>query len=362
MADYRLLLTGGGTGGHIYPAIEVGRLAAENGAQISYAGSERGQEGKVCANLGIEFVAFGSQPLYSLRTPRGWKSLMALLRARTAAKRYLAHHRPDVVFSTGGYSAAPLMAAARSLGVPFAIHEANSVPGRANRMFASASCFFSSVFRATERYMKGTSTVRTGQPIRSVLREAARSRGPESKYVLVFGGSQGSVFLNSLALKTAERMEDDYRWVLVTGPNNFSEVQKESSRLSQIDIKPFLPAEDMAVQLQKASVVLSRSGGSLAEIAMFGIPSVQVPLPTSADNHQFVNASEFVDMAAATVVKQSSTIASDTAADLAAKAIEYWMTDFAARARAIQSMAEWDCPNATLDIVERLEGVVKSHA
>ena len=120
----RLIITGGGTGGHIYPALVVGRLAKDSGAELLYYGSLRGQESKACEELGIPFTGFASYPLYSLRTLRGIKALIKLQQARGKARQALRQSKPDVIFSTGGYSAGPIVAAARDLGIPYTIHTA----------------------------------------------------------------------------------------------------------------------------------------------------------------------------------------------------------------------------------------------
>ena len=145
----RLVLTGGGTGGHIYPALVVGRVAAEAGADLAYFGSIRGQESKACSELGIAFTAFPSEPLYSLKSIRGIKALVKLQQSRFLARKALKSSAPDVVFSTGGYSAGPVVAAARDLGIPYTIHTADSIPARSSRMFADKAAAFSCTFRST---------------------------------------------------------------------------------------------------------------------------------------------------------------------------------------------------------------------
>ena len=145
----RIALTGGGTGGHVFPALEVGRAARDAGSELVYLGSHRGMERDLAGQAKIDFVGFAAEPLWSLKRARGWKSLVRLMQSRRAAKQWLRTQRVDVIFSTGGYAAGPVMGAARSLGIPYVVHEANSIPGRANRMFAAGAKAFTSVFRAT---------------------------------------------------------------------------------------------------------------------------------------------------------------------------------------------------------------------
>ena len=335
----QIALTGGGTGGHVFPALEIGRAAREAGADLVYLGSQRGMERNLAGQAQIEFVGFAAEPLWSLKTARGWKSLVSLVQARREAKQWLRANPVDAVFSTGGYAAGPVMGAARSLGIPYVVHEANSIPGRANRMFAPAAKAFTSVFRATAKVIPNT--VRTGQPIRRELREAANLRSDEPRQgILVVGGSQGAQAINEaiLALKM------DVRITLVAGAKNFEGLKP---RASGIDLRAFLAADEMASAYRSAELVIGRSGGSCAEFAAFRTPSILIPLPSSADDHQRVNARELVGIAGASLLEQSDL------AQLPA-VIDGWLTDDARREQARHNLENWDCPNATADILNLL--------
>lgn len=346
----KLIVTGGGTGGHVYPALEVARLAAERGATLHYFGSLRGQEGEACRVRGIPFQGFSSAPLYSLKTPRGWQSLIGLMRASLGAYASMRSLRPDTVFSSGGYSAAPVLWAARRLGVPMVLLESNSVPGRTTRMFLPTAKAFGYVFRHTDGFSWGGRGVRTGQPVRAALREAATSRSPDGEpLVLVVGGSQGSAFLNENVPKAAASLPG-VRFVHATGRAHFDAVSAAVAPLELGDryrLVPFMEQEELLGVYRRATLAVGRSGGTLAEFAAFRLPSVLVPLPQSADDHQLENAREFAGMGAATLCEQPS-------ADLAAQ-IERWVSDASARERAATALADWDLPDATTRLVELIE-------
>ena len=223
----RLVVTGGGTGGHVYPALEIAQLARDEGAEIVYLGSHRGQEGPACHILGITFRGFPSDPLYSLKSPRGWKSLAGLIRARLAVGPVLKRIGPDAVFSTGGYSAGPVVSAAQALGIPFVIHEGDSVTGRTNKMFAARARAVATTFHGAAKHFEGCNVVRTGQPLRKELRAIAD--GPHMKdllpLILVSGGSQGAQALNQAVLGAAQRMVGRaLHWLHSTGKPNFEGV------------------------------------------------------------------------------------------------------------------------------------------
>lgn len=355
----RLVVTGGGTGGHVYPALEVARLGKERGAELLYLGSLRGQEGKLCDERGILFKGFPSEPLFSLRSARGWKSLSKLMSARKMAKKHLATARPDVVFSTGGYSAGPVLAAAKAIGIPYVIHDGNSVPGRANRMFGKDAKAFLTTFFATERFYKDRPVTRTGQPIRKQLRDAASEavHAPaERQMILVLGGSQGSAYLNEAVPTAASEIGADVDFIHASGPTNFAETSARVKGLNieHYRVEPYLDSEQIANAYAMADLVVCRSGSTLAELAMFGLPSVLVPLPTSAENHQLHNAREFEGMKAATIAEQESAPFAQTA-----RAIVHWLESADARAEAARKLREWDVPDATERILAHVEAAAK---
>ena len=346
-------MTGGGTGGHIYPALEVAKHSRDLGDEVAYFGSLRGQEGKASETSGFAFQGFPSEPLYSLKSLRGLKALVKLLRAKGMATSALARWKPDAVFSTGGYSAGPVIAASRALGIPYCIHEGNSVPGRSNLMFAKEAHAFTTLFKSTEKHAPGIKCIRVGNPIRRELRDAAVRRQPEPDLVLCVGGSQGSEFLNGCVPRAfAGESLARARLLISSGPNNFESTSKIVGSLGvagRADVKSYLSTEEMLDAYGRAAVVVGRSGSTLAEIAMFGIPSVLVPLPSAAGNHQFHNAMEFVEMNAATLLPQQEATPSAVA-----EAIAAWLGDDARLMAARSALQAWDLPKATETIYGHL--------
>lgn len=289
----------------------------------------------------MPFFGFPSQPLLSLKTKRGVISLYKLLLASQKAKRHMRQNRPSAVFSTGGYSAGPVMLAAKGLGIPLVIHEANSIPGRANRRFAPYAIGFSCVFHKTLEVIP--TAVRLGQPIRKELRErVAASRDADRAVLLVTGGSQGAQFLNESVPAAVASMPVPPPTLLVAGRSNFAGLSGLGESVKAV---PFLDAEEMAAAYGSALLAVGRSGGTLAEYAAFRIPSILVPLPGSADDHQLHNAVEFEKMNAASILPQK-----DASAETMASAISAWISDESRLDQARQALADWDCPNATQDI------------
>lgn len=354
----KLVVTGGGTGGHVYPALEIALSAREAGWDVLYLGSLRGQEGAACARVGIAFEGFASQPLYSMRTPRGWKASVAILRASVHAKRSIRAYAPDALLSTGGYSSAPVMTAARSLRRPYVVHEQNSVPGRTNRMIARGAMCVATTFHAADRAFPGARIVRTGLPVRSELRAAADGLR-SAEHVLVVGGSQGAGPINSAAPVAAARM--DGPWVHVAGASQVEATQAavESAGLTgRYAVHAFLESEPMAQAYAGATIAIARGGaGTLAELAAFGIPSVIVPFPLAFADHQSHNAEEFVSLGAATRLPQDM-----LDADCLFEAAQSWLSDSARREAARVALKEWDVPDASQRILALLADAGSSGA
>lgn len=345
----RLIVTGGGTGGHIFPALEVARFARDRDDLVLYLGSVRGQEGKACEKANIAFQGFRSEPLYSLKTPRGWRVLARMWRASQAAKSALIEAKPDAVFSTGGYSSAPVVLAAKRLGIPFVIHEQNSVPGRTNKFLSNRAYCVATTFESADKHF-AVRTVRTGLPVRTELRELCGQRtldaGVGHGRVLVTGGSQGAASINEAALSTANRMSSrKLKWLNVTGKANFEQLFPSFEKLGLLgvyEMKSYLEGPEMGDEYARSTISVSRSGaGTLSELAAFRLPSVLIPYPWAHANHQLHNAMEFSEIGAAIVIEQK-----DLHPTRLEEAVAHWIDNAEAIRKAQEALADWDRPDA----------------
>jgi UDP-N-acetylglucosamine--N-acetylmuramyl-(pentapeptide) pyrophosphoryl-undecaprenol N-acetylglucosamine transferase len=352
-----LIVTGGGTGGHVFPALEVARFARDRQVHVAYFGSFRGQEAAACRTADIPFVGFPSGPVYSVKTPKGWAALVQLARARQLAKRELRSIGPDCVFSTGGYSSAPVVSAAHALRIPVVIHEQNAVPGRTNLMLAKRAYAIATTFHAAAKHFEGLNVVRTGLPVRRELREIATTArsGHLIPFILVVGGSQGAMAINEAALGAAKRMVDrSVHWLHVTGPKNFQDCYPSYERLGLKDsyqMHGFLHGAEMGNAYASASLVVGRSGAAtLSEIAAFRLPSVLTPYPHAYANHQAHNAMEFAEMGAARIVEQSNLHPAELESNIA-----NWLDNLEAQDLAAKALEDWDLPNADQRIFELIQ-------
>ncbi len=311
----RVVIAGGGTGGHLYPGIAVARevLARQPGAAISFAGTSRGIEARVIPREGF--------PLDLIRSA-GVKGKSLIDRARGAVLvpvglldgfGIVARRRPDVVIGVGGYSSGPVVLAAALRGVPTMLLEQNAVPGLTNRLLARVVKAAAVTFDSTQAFF-GSKAFVSGNPVRPEFFAAAGPKQESAlddhatvRRVLVFGGSQGAHAINVAMVEAAAQLAaggSHLRLVHQTGERDVEMVRTAYRQAGlQADVEPFL--YDMGRQLGSADVIVCRAGATtLAEITAAGRAAILVPLPTATDDHQRRNAEALAAAGAADVLLQ----------------------------------------------------------
>jgi UDP-N-acetylglucosamine--N-acetylmuramyl-(pentapeptide) pyrophosphoryl-undecaprenol N-acetylglucosamine transferase len=328
MPNPRFIVTGGGTGGHIYPALAVaGELKSlYPEAALLYVGGRKGLEGDLVPREGYEFK---SLEIRGLERSISFSAIISAWKAFTSvfqAIRIIKDFKPDAVVGTGGYASFPVGAAAILCKVPLILHEQNVYPGLANRMLGRFAKGLAISWEGSRPAFKGhAEIVHTGNPIRASItgtnRQQALSRlglEPASKTVLVFGGSQGAQKITRAAIDAMKlSIEDDIRVILATGKANFtaSAVEAKSKGVPFADslekkghkfyIVPYL--HDMAAALSVCDIVVSRSGAlTLAEITAKGLPSILIPHPFVPDDVQRKNASAMQSAGAAVMIENAA--------------------------------------------------------
>jgi len=278
-------------------------------------------------------------------------------RAFLAARRLFAERPPAAVLAMGGFTAAPPVLAAKAQRAAVFLHEANAVPGRANRwLIHLADQAFVYFPQAAERLGRRRALV-TGMPVRRQFqpREAAGCRlalglDAERPVLLASGGSQGATGLNELVLRALPALaaaEPALQFIHLTGPNDLERVREAyAAGQRKALVRPFLT--EMELALGAATLAVSRAGGSfLAELAAMRVPAILVPLPTAADNHQFHNARAFAETGAARLLEQTK-----STPELMAAEISRLLRDEAAREDLRTALARWDFPGAAEQIAD----------
>lgn len=309
----RVMITGGGTGGHISPAVALIEELRRRDPQLllQWIGRRGGMEARASQVQGIPFRGLPVE---------GWPRRNSLRRPWVAAKlawsmmwavRLVWRFRPQVVIGVGGYVSLPLMWVAQRLGVPTVLHEQNKFLGMANRMLAPrADRIFLSYPDTIGVYPKERARV-VGNPVRAGFlappsaEEARKKMGldPKIPVILVSGGSQGAKTLNDAVAHALLRFEPgEIQLIWMTGAAGVAQARQAAAQARiHVDVFPYI--EDMVTASAAADVLVGRSGASsMAEIAVLGKPSILVPFPHATDNHQEKNARAFEDVGAALVV------------------------------------------------------------
>lgn len=293
-----LMIAGGGTGGHIYPAIAIAReyVARDASSKVVFVGTQRGLEKTIVPKAGfpLEFI-----DVAGLKGMRGFNLVRNVARLPLGfiqAWQHVGRHRPNVVLGVGGYSSGPVLVAAALRGIPTIIHEANAFPGLANRVLARWTTAVAAAFAEALPRMKRKDGVVTGNPIRQEFFELGAAPKPrhDRLRLLVFGGSQGSRVLNEAvagALLFLARMKDKLEIVHQTGPNDLQKVQ-DAYRQSAFDGARVVPYLDpIADEIAASDLVVSRAGAmTIGELAAIGRAAILVPFEKATNNHQELNA------------------------------------------------------------------------
>jgi UDP-N-acetylglucosamine--N-acetylmuramyl-(pentapeptide) pyrophosphoryl-undecaprenol N-acetylglucosamine transferase len=297
------IMTGGGTGGHVIPAIAVARELRDRGHIVRFIGTQRGIEAKLvpAADFPIDWVVIGG--LNRVGLLKTLESLAELPLSVFQASRILERARPAALFSMGGYVAGPALIAALWKRIPVVVMEPNAIPGYTHRKLARFVARALVSFPETARWFPDRATELTGLPVREAFFHIPSKQREATLTILITGGSQGSRTLNRAAQESWPLWSGlDVRLLHQTGPKPFDELAP-AFRSSGIQggIEPFF--HDMPAAFAQADLVVSRAGaGAVSELAAAGKPSILVPLPTASDNHQFRNAQAFEQAGAARLV------------------------------------------------------------
>lgn len=305
MSSVKIAVAGGGTGGHLFPALAIiAEIEARGAAEIEYFGTSRGPEARIIPQRGYRF-----HRIWIKGYPRKLKPEILLLPLKMVVSVFqclfhLTRFWPDCMLATGGYVCLPFMLAGKLLGMRMVIHEQNSLPGITTRIGANwaGTVFYS--FRKSEAYFHNhRDAVLSGNPARTDLGAIPRDEAiaklglnPDRKTVLVFGGSQGAFTLNRAVNEVLKELSERFNLIWQTGRGNLPEKTP-----SGVLAKEFF--DDMGTLYSAADLAFCRAGATtLTELAAVGLPAVLVPFPYAAEDHQRLNAEPWAEKGAAKLV------------------------------------------------------------
>jgi UDP-N-acetylglucosamine--N-acetylmuramyl-(pentapeptide) pyrophosphoryl-undecaprenol N-acetylglucosamine transferase len=316
---YRVILSGGGTGGHIFPAVAIANelRAIDPTVEILFVGASGKMEMDKVPRSGYKIVGLPVSAFHRGFSARNFLFPFRLVASMLKASGVIRKFKPDLVIGTGGFASGPVLRVAARLGIPTMIQEQNSFPGVTNRLLAKKVNRICVAYPKMEQWFPAKKTEFTGNPVRldlripgSKLSEARSHFSINSNYpvILIFGGSQGARTLNRSLLAHIDQLaKSPVEIIWQTGTSFYPDAKSavESKGYSNIKVYEFIHEMNFAYGL--AALVVCRSGAiTLSELSLLGKPAILVPLPSAAENHQAKNANTFTDGGAAVLVADAN--------------------------------------------------------
>lgn len=363
----RVLVSGGGTGGHIYPAVSlINEIKKQNPeAKFLYVGTERGLESKIVPESGIPFKTIRIQGFRRSLSIENIKTIYLFAKSIQDSKKIIREFKPDVVIGTGGYVCGAVVYAATRLGIPTVIHEQNSVPGATNKFLAKYVDKIGICFTEAAAYFPTEKVVLTGNPRAQEVVQLETTNvlpryelNPQKETVLVFGGSQGALtMMKAMGSILTELNQREYQVLFATGPRYYEEMV---AKLTAFNYKPqslvVVPyIDDMVEVLNSVNLVVSRAGATtLAEVTALGVPSILIPSPNVTNDHQTKNATSLVRVGAAELIADQGLTGDNLLA-----MIDELMTDNKRREKMAQAAKGEGIPDATDRLYELVQSILK---
>ena len=369
----RILMTGGGTGGHINPAVAIAHTIKKNHpeAQIAFVGTKRGKEKELVPKEGYPLYFVDVQGIERSLTLRNVKALYLAWASPRHAKKLLLKYRPDLVVGTGGYACWPVMKAATKLGIPSAVHESNALAGLAIRKLQDHVDRIFINFERTEEQIKEKNRhkiMRVGNPLRDgfggLSYGAARKKlglKEDERLVLSFGGSLGAERLNRAALELMEdlaKKDPTVRIIHACGTAKYQAVDEEFCRrgldsLPNVELAPYI--YDMPTKMAAADVLICRAGAmTVSELALMKKACIMVPSPNVVDNHQYKNAKALADRDAVVMLEDT-----DLEPGIMAHEVSALLADAARRERLGENISAFALADANKRIYDELMRMIE---
>jgi UDP-N-acetylglucosamine--N-acetylmuramyl-(pentapeptide) pyrophosphoryl-undecaprenol N-acetylglucosamine transferase len=350
----RMLVAGGGTGGHVFPGIALAEevVTRHPANDVVFVGTERGLEARVVPEAGFPIELIEVKGLKGKGIVGVLLNLLLLPRAFFQSWRILRRWRPDVVIGVGGYASGPVVLVAALMRIPTAVQEQNAIAGFTNRFLGHFVEAAFTAFPEAARHFRRAKTYQLGNPIRRKLME--NYMRPETEHdrprLLVFGGSQGAHALNMRVIEALPHLADVRERLRIThqtGARDRDQVERGYRACGfEPDVREFIT--DMSAAYAGADLVLCRAGATtLAELTVCKKPSILVPFPAAADNHQVVNARSLVDAGAAVMIEER-----DLTGERLAEEIRAILTDADRRERMSRAAGRLGSPQAAKEIAD----------
>ena len=307
----RVIISGGGTGGHIYPALAIINKIKEKepDSEFLYIGTHNRMEKDIIPEKGIPFKSIEMYGFNKKNLFKNFKTVNCLIKAFRDCKKIIREFNPDVVIGVGGYVTVPVIYSAKKLGYKTFLHEQNSLPGKSNKFLIKYCDLIGASFPSSLELLPRDKTILTGNPCsEDALKKAAASKeelglSSDKKLVLIVMGSLGAGRVSDYLKGELQKFESkDYEVLFVTGKSSYDKVM-ENKYPSNVKIIPFY--EGLPSLMKKTDLMVTRAGAStLSEVIALGVPSIIIPSPFVANNHQYINALDLVKKDAAIMIEE----------------------------------------------------------
>jgi UDP-N-acetylglucosamine--N-acetylmuramyl-(pentapeptide) pyrophosphoryl-undecaprenol N-acetylglucosamine transferase len=317
----RIIISGGGTGGHIFPAISIANALKrmDQDIEILFVGAEGRMEMQMIPSAGYKIIGLPVQGFFRKMSFRNLSVLLKLMKSLSLAKKIIKEFSPDVAVGVGGYASGPVLYQAGRLGIPILIQEQNSYAGLTNRILARKASVICVAYDDMDKYFPREKIIKTGNPVRQnydnldKLRNVALSffrLSNNSPVILILGGSLGAETINTSFSENISGMIDSgYKWLWQTGINYFDRINAILTDASEnrISIHAFIERMDYAYAA--ADIIISRAGaGTISELCLAGKPVILVPSPNVSEDHQTKNALALYYKDAALIVRDGDAV------------------------------------------------------
>lgn len=367
MKKKKVVISGGGTGGHIFPAIAIADTLKKRftDVEILFVGANNRMEMERVPAAGYPIIGLDVAGFYRKKLWKNFSVLIKLRKSLKRAKKVLKEFNPDITIGVGGYASGPTLKQANSLGIPTLLQEQNSYAGVTNKLLAKGATTICVAYEGLEKFFPADKIVVTGNPCRQNLLNENISRDdaakffnidPNKKTVLVIGGSLGAKSINQAMFAGLDKFtQNDIQVIWQCGQSYYFDLNiemKHKTETGTVRILDFIDRMDLAYKA--ADLVISRAGaGSISELALLGKPSILIPSPNVAEDHQTKNAMALVNLDAAALVTDDKAVE-----ELAAKAVEILKSDdkLNSLSENIRKMAH---PDAAEKIVDEIVKIIE---
>lgn len=356
----RVIISAGGTGGHIYPALAIVDKIKEKepNSEILYIGTHNRMEKDIVPKTGIPFKTIKIYGFYRKQIWKNFKTISCFIKSYNDCKKIIKDFKPDIVLGIGGYVTGPTIYAAHKLGIKTFIHEQNTIPGKSNKFLSKYADKIGVSFKSSSSFFPKDKVIFTGNPCsEKAINTVASSKkefglSENKKLVLCVMGSLGSSKINDFLIKSLNLFNNkDYEILYVTGKNSYDNVIKNKFP-SNVKVVPYI--DNLPRIMKKTDIIVSRAGASaLSEIIELGLPSILIPSPYVPDNHQYKNAIDLVEKDAAVLIEEK-----ELSGDILVRKIDELINNENKLKQIKNNLKEFSVPNSSSKIYDIIRGII----